>query len=390
MNTRNGVNILMAVIGEFKTDENGLRKTPLYDYYVEKGVNLTDFNGWSLPIQFTSIKEEHDATREAVTLFDTSHMGEIRVKGDDALAFLNGVVSNNVLNIDDNQAIYTAVTNDEGGTLDDLIIFKENQQEVVLTPNSGNFEKIYSWLQDHNNGEVEIDDETSQWGLIAIQGPKAQEVLAKVTETDLDSIKGYHFLQDQTVAGVDGVVISRTGYTGEDGFELYTPWGETQNIWNKLLEAGKDAGIVEAALGARDTLRTEGGMALYGNDLSEEINPVEGGIGFAVKTGDKKEADYPGKQSLTDYKAREDADKRVSRGFELTGKGIARPGFKVLNKDGEEIGEVTTGTQSPTFGTALGYILIDKEEAAFGDEILIQVRKRQVPAVIVKKDWLRR
>lgn len=380
----------MAVIGEFKTDENGLRKTPLYDYYVEKGVSLTDFNGWSLPIQFTSIKEEHDATREAVTLFDTSHMGEIRVKGDDALGFLNGVVTNNVLGVDDNQAIYTAVTNDDGGTLDDLIIFKENEKEVVLTPNSGNFEKIYNWLQDHNNGEVEINDETSQWGLIAIQGPKAQEVLAKVTETDLDSIEGYHFLQDQTVAGVDGVVISRTGYTGEDGFELYTPWDETQNIWNKLLEAGKDAGIVEAALGARDTLRTEGGMALYGNDLSEEINPIEGGIAFAVKTGDKKEADYPGKQALTDYKAREDKDKRVSRGFELSGKGIARPGFKVLNKDGEEIGEVTTGTQSPTFGTALGYILVNKEEAAFGNEILIQVRKRQVPATIVKKDWLRR
>ncbi len=378
-------------MSEIQTDDNGLRKTPLYDYYVEQGADLTDFGGWALPIQFTSIQEEHEAVRNSVGLFDASHMGEVRVKGDDAIGFLNGILSNDLTSVDDFQAVYNACTNDDGGTLDDLIIYKISDQEVMVTPNSSNYEKIYKWLEDHNDGEVEITNETAEWGLIAIQGPDAEEVLAKVTDADLPSIKGYHFSINETVAGVEGVVVSRTGYTGEDGFELYIPWDETEGIWRKLLEVGEDKNITECALGARDTLRLEGGMALYGNDLSEDINPLEGGIGFAVKTGDKKEADYPGKDVLTEYKTKDASERRVSKGFELEGKGIARHGYEVYSTDGEtKIGVVTSGTMSPTFNKAIGYIMINKEYADNNDEVLIQVRKKQVPAKIVKKDWLRR
>lgn len=381
----------MSEIQDIQLDENGLRKTPLYDYYVEKGVKLVDFGGWALPIQFSSIQEEHEAVRNSVGLFDASHMGEVRVTGDDVIGFLDTVLSNDLTKVADGQAIYNAVTNEEGYTLDDLIIYKNSDQDVMVTPNSSNYEKIFNWLQKHNDGSVEIVDETAEWGLIAIQGPDAEEVLAKVTDADLPSIKGYHFSADETVAGVEGVVVSRTGYTGEDGFELYIPWNETRSIWEKLLEVGADKNITECALGSRDTLRLEGGMALYGNDLSEEINPLEGGIAFAVKTGDKKEVDYPGKAALEAYKELPASERRVSKGFELEGKGIARQGYEVYSTDGEtKIGEVTSGTKSPTFGKAIGYVMINKEYADNNDEVLIQIRKNQVPAKLVAKNWLRR
>ncbi len=372
-----------------QTDSNGLKKTPLYDYYVDElGAKITDFGGWALPIQITKIQEEHDAVRNSVGLFDASHMGEVRVAGEGALEWLNGIVTNNILGTDDNQGVYTAVTNEEGGTLDDLIIYKLSDDNLMLTPNSGNYEKIYEWLQDHNDGDVEITNETADYGLIAIQGPNSEKVLSKLTDTDLSAIKSYRFETGTTVGGVDNVVISRTGYTGEDGFELYIPWDETLNIWKQLVEAGEEYDIAECALGARDTLRLEAGLALYGNDLSEDINPIEGGIGFTVKTGDKKEEDYPGKQALEEFRAKD--HKRQSRGFELKGRGIARPGMKVKLEDGTEIGEVTSGTKSPTFDIALGNMLIDNNHSDFGNEVFIEVRNKLVPAEVVRKDWLRR
>lgn len=372
-----------------QTDGNGLKKTPLYDYYVDElGAKLTDFSGWALPIQISKIQEEHDAVRNSVGLFDASHMGEVRVAGEGALEWLNGIVTNNILNTDDNQGVYTAVTNEDGGTLDDLIIFKVSDEDLFLTPNSGNYEKIHEWLEDHNDGDVEITDETADYGLIAIQGPNSEKVLSKLTDADLSEIKSYRFAKDLTVGGVDNVTISRTGYTGEDGFEIYIPWGETVNIWKQLVEAGEEYDIAQCALGARDTLRLEAGLALYGNDLSEDINPIEGGIGFAVKTGDKKEQDYPGKEALAEFRAQE--NKRQSRGFELKGRGIARPGMKVTLEDGTEIGEVTSGTKSPTFDISLGNILIDNNHSDFGNEVFIEVRNKLVPAEVVRKDWLRR
>lgn len=372
-----------------RVDENGLKKTPMYDYYVEQGLTITDFGGWGLPIQFTKITEEHKAVRERVGLFDAGHMGEIRITGEKALDFVNRLITNDATKVKDNQAMYTAVTNEDGGTLDDVIFYKRSDEKITFTPNASNTQKIYDWFVQHNkDNEVEIEDITDDYGLIAIQGPKAEATLQKITEADLSDLAPFMYLSDQKVADIKNVVISRTGYTGEDGFELYVPFDAQVDIWKALLEAGAEFTIAECALGARDTLRLEAGLALYGNDLSEEINPIEGGIGFVVKTDDKKEVDYPGKEALEAY--RKKADKRLSRGFELTGRGIARAGMAVQAEDGTKIGIVTSGTKSLTFGKSIGYVLIDKEYAKFGNEIFIEVRKKLVPAEIVKKDWLRR
>lgn len=370
-------------------DEKGLKKTPLYDYYLERKLKLTDFGGWALPIQITKLAEEHMAVRERVGLFDCAHMGEIQITGEQALDFVNGLITNDAENLVTNQAMYTAITNEAGGTLDDVIFYKQSDESFLFTPNASNTNKILEWFRQHNQDEmVTIEDLSDEIGLIAIQGPKAEAVLQKITDTDLTEIKNYHYLPNQTVMGIDQIAISRTGYTGEDGFELYVPFNQQLFIWKALIDAGAEFGIQECGLGARDTLRLEAGLPLYGNDMSEEINPFEGGIAFTVKTGEQKVADYPGKAALAMHKAQ--TDKRISRGFELIERGIARTGMTVKNADGDEIGKVTSGTMSPTFNKAIGFMLIDKAHAKIGDEVFVEIRKKLVPAVLVKKDWLRR
>ena len=361
----------------------------MYDYYIEKNIKISDFHGWALPIQFTKLAEEHEAVRERVGIFDVAHMGEIRITGERTVDFVNSLITNDATKAKDNQAMYTAITNEEGGTLDDVIFYKHSNEQIVFTPNASNTDKIYNWFLKHNqDNEVEIKNASDEIGIIALQGPKAEATLRKLTKTDLSEIKPFQFVSEATVADVNPVVISRTGYTGEDGFELYVPSDDQRTVWKKLVEAGEEFGLKECGLGARDTLRLEAGLSLYGNDLSEEINPYEGGIGFAVKLEDKKTVDYPGKAALEEYRKQE--KQRISRAFELTGKGIAREGMRVKLEDGTEIGYVTSGTQSPTFKKAIGYALIDKEYGKLGEEFFIEVRKRLVPAKQVKKDWLRR
>lgn len=370
-------------------DEKGLKKSPLYDYYVEKKLKLTDFGGWALPIQITKLAEEHAAVRERVGLFDCAHMGEIQITGEKALDFVNEIITNDATKLEDNQAMYTAITNENGGTLDDVIFYRQAEDSFLFTPNAANTGKILNWFKQHNQDDrVTIEDRSDEIGLIAIQGPKAEAVLQKLTDTDLSDIKSYHYLPRQTVVGVDQVAISRTGYTGEAGFELYVPFDQQLFIWKALLEAGAEFDIQECGLGARDTLRLEAGLPLYGNDMSEDINPYEGGIAFTIKIGDQKEAEYPGKNALTAHKAKK--EKRISRGFELKDRGIARAGMVVETADGTEIGTVTSGTMSPTFNKAIGFMLIDQAHAKLGDEVFVEVRKKRVPAKIVKKDWLRR
>lgn len=367
-------------------DEQGRIKSPLYDYYVESGVELTDFAGWALPIQFTGIQEEHQAVRERVGLFEASHMGEVLITGENVIDWLNGIITNDATKCAVNQAQYTAVVNEKGQTLDDLIFYRLAEDAVLVTPNGSNNEKIQAWFHDHNkDNTVEITDRTYDYGLIAVQGPNSEELLAKLTDADLPPIKSYHFEDNHTVAGVDGVLVSRTGYTGEDGFELYIPWDETTKVWKALLSTGEEYGITECGLGARDTLRLEGGMALYGNDLSEDINPLEGGIAFAVNF-DKE--DFIGKEALAESKA--DPERYMSRGFELLGKGIARGGAEIYEtEDSEEpIGVVTSGTKAPTIGISLGYAMVKKPYAKFDNEVYVAIRKKRVPAKITRKNWL--
>lgn len=373
---------------EIQTDDKGLKKTPLYDYYLEKGCKITDFGGWGLPIQFTKIQEEHDAVRNSVGLFDASHMGEVRItsKDENALEWFNTMITNDTSKITwDGKAQYTAVCKEDGGMLDDLIYYRVNENELLLTPNGSNREKIVKWLQDHNNGQVEINDETYDWGLIAVQGPNAEKLMSRVTDADLASIEYYSYIPNQTVAGVDNVQLSRTGYTGEEGFELYIPYNDMLAVWKKLVEEGQDLDVVECALGARDTLRLEAGLPLYGNDFDESVNPIAGGVAFAVPKN--KEVDYIGKEAIAKYRAGD--KKETSRGFEIDGKKIARHGMDVKNEDGEVVGVVTSATKSPTLGYPLGFIRIDRNYKV-GDKILIDVRGKDVEATLTKKDWLTR
>lgn len=372
---------------EVQLDDKGLKKTPLYDYYVEKGLKITDFGGWALPIQFSKIQTEHAAVRNSVGLFDASHMGEVRItsKDENALEWFNTMITNDTTKLTkDGKAQYTAVTKEDGGMLDDLIFYRVNEDELLVTPNGSNREKIVEWLKEHNNGQVEIVDETYDWGLIAVQGPNAEELLSRLTDADLGSIEYYSYMRNQTVAGVENVQVSRTGYTGEEGFELYIPSEDTLTVWKKLVEEGQDLDVVECALGARDTLRLEAGLPLYGNDFDESVNPVAGGIAFAVPKA--KEADYIGKDAIAQYRSG-DHVKETSRGFVIDGKKIARHGMEVKNEDGEVVGVVTSATKSPTLGYPLGFIRIDRNYKP-GDKVTIDVRGKDVEATLTKKDWL--
>lgn len=363
------------------------KRTPLFSYYQEKGLRLIDFGGWALPISFTKIQEEHEAVRKTAGLFDVSHMGEMSIRGQHAKKWLNTIVTNDLTKMSVNEAQYTTLVNEQGGTLDDLLVFQLAEDHFWLTPNAANTTKIWHWLkQQRAQNKVELENLSEKYGLLALQGPKAKEILSKLTDTDMEKIKPFCFLPDQTVASIKGVLISRTGYTGEDGFELYVPWESVRSLWEAFMAVGKTEGLQECGLGARDTLRLEAGMALYGHELSESVTPLEGGVGFAVKL--EKDQEFIGQQTLKQQKAL--GLKQVSRGFELVGKGIAREGYAVLNQEKEPIGVVTSGTKSPTLGKSIGMMLIDKDFAMYGGEVLIQIRKKQIPAKITKKDWLRR
>lgn len=366
-------------------EETDLQRTPLYPYYQENRVKLIDFGSWALPIQFTKLSDEHQAVREQVGLFDVSHMGEIEVTGSHATHWLNKLITNDVSHIDTNQAVYTLVTNEDGGILDDIIIFKLSATEYLLTPNASNTSKIWQWLLDHQENDVVLKNRSEETGLIAIQGPKAKEVVAEIFGEKALDIENYHFLPHVSTDAFDDVLLSRTGYTGEDGFECYVKWDQTEALWKAFLEVGKPHGIKECGLGARDTLRLEAGMPLYGHDLSEEVTPLEAGLRFAVKW-DKAEP-FIGQKALASQK--EMGTTYLSRGFEVNGRGIAREGYPVFNLHDEEIGVVTSGTQSPTLNKSIGFMRMKKEGYKIGDTVRIQIRKNKVEATLTKKNFLK-
>lgn len=362
-----------------------LKRTPLFDYYTDKGVKLVDFGSWALPIQFTKLIEEHHAVREHAGLFDVSHMGEIEVKGEQATGWLNRLITNDLSAITDGQALYTLITNEAGGILDDVIIFKRSEQDFLVTPNASNTDKIRDWLLKHQDGSVNITDQSLETGLIALQGPKAEAVAAEVFGESIRELKNYHFQAEINTADFKNVLVSRTGYTGEDGFECYISWDQTEKLWLALLKAGEAYQIQECGLGARDTLRLEAGMPLYGHDLSESVTPLEAGLRFAVKWD--KAVPFVGQKALEKQKAA--GIEYLSRGFELIERGIAREGYPVFNEAGEEIGVVTSGTQSPTLNKSIGFLRMKKEAASLGETVLIQVRKKQIRAKLVKKTFLK-
>ena len=362
-----------------------LKRTPLFEVYKEYGGKTIDFGGWELPVQFSSIKEEHEAVRTKAGLFDVSHMGEVEVKGSNSLNYLQKMMTNDISKIKNGGAQYTAMCYDTGGTVDDLLVYKIEDDHYLLVVNASNIEKDYNWLESHLAGDVKLKNLSEQTSQLAIQGPLAEQVLQKlVGDTDLSEIGFFKFQQEVNLAGKTALV-SRTGYTGEDGFEVYCDSKDAVELWKAILNAGKEEGVIACGLGARDTLRFEANLALYGQELSPDISPLEAGIGFAVKLN--KEADFIGKEVLVQQK--DNGLPRKLVGIEMIDRGIPRHGYPVY-KGEEQIGEVTTGTQSPTLKRNIGLALIKSEFTGLESEVEVEIRGKRLKAKVVQTPFYKK
>lgn len=361
-----------------------LKRTPLFPHYAKYGAKTIDFGGWELPVQFSSIIEEHEAVRNRAGLFDVSHMGEVIIRGKDALSLIQYLVTNDASKIEIGQAIYSPMCYPEGGIVDDLLIYRTAEEEYLLVVNASNTEKDMEWIEKHREGDVEVVNISNDTAQIAIQGPLAQDILQKLTSFNLGEIGFFRFKEDVEVSGKKALV-SRSGYTGEDGFEIYCSPEDVGELWNTLLEVGKSDGLLPCGLGSRDTLRFEAKLPLYGQELSPEISPLEAGLGMWVKLD--KEMDFVGKEFLKEQKAKGVPRKIV--GIEMIDRGIPRHGYPVFVND-TQIGTVTTGTQSPTLKKNVGLVLINSELAKEGQEVFVEIRGKHLKAVIVKTPFYRR
>ncbi|MEP6944928.1 MAG: glycine cleavage system aminomethyltransferase GcvT [Acidobacteriota bacterium] len=368
--------------------EDNLKKTPLNAIHRELGGRMVDFGGWDMPVQYAAgVIEEHVATRTSSGLFDVSHMGEIWVDGRDAIDFVNRLVTNDVRNLVDGQAHYSALTNEHGGIVDDLLVYRFAEQKLLLVVNAGTTEKDWEWITSHKTDvdDLSLTNSSGEFCQIAIQGPKATAIVQKLTETDLSTIKYYHF----TEGWVDEVecIISRTGYTGEDGFELYAAPECAEQLWNKLLETGRygsDGGILPCGLAARNTLRLEAAMSLYGHELGDDITPLEAGLGWITKF-DK--GPFTGSEAIAKQKA--DGLKRKIFGFEMVEPGIARDGFDIYVAE-DKVGIVTSGSPAPFLKKNIGLGFLPPEFAIVGQEIKIDVRGKHLAAKVVPTPFYKR
>ena len=361
-----------------------LKKTPLFNTHNEYGGKMVEFGGWAMPIQYSGIISEHEAVRGAAGLFDVSHMGEVDIKGTEAFEFVQNLVANDVAVLNDNQILYTFMCYTNGGIVDDLLVYKFSDEHFYLVINAGNIDKDFQWML-NNKGlyNVEITNISGDVAEVAIQGPKAQKILQKITDTDLDGIKFFYCKRDVLVDGIK-CLISRTGYTGEDGFEIYTSNDKIESLWHKLLEIGKEDGLLPAGLGCRDTLRFEASLPLYGNEITQDITPLEAGLGFFVKL---QKPNFIGKEALV--KQKEEGLKRKLVGFEMKERGIPRHGYEVRAL-GEKIGVVTTGYLSPTLKKNIGLALIDAKYCELGTEIEIVIRDKSLKAEVVSKKFYKK
>lgn len=360
------------------------RKTPLYETHVKYGGKIVEFGGWLLPVQYTGILDEHKAVREKAGLFDVSHMGEVLVKGPGALAFLQNLVTNDVATMTDNKVQYTPMCYPDGGTVDDLLIYKRNNQEYFLVINAANIEKDWNWLQENSRGfNVELTNLSDQTAELALQGPLAETILRKLTDAPIEQLGYYWFIPEVLLAGKT-VMVSRTGYTGEDGFEIYCQPDEAAYFWEAIMEVGQSYGLVPAGLGCRDTLRFEAALPLYGHELSAGISPIEAGIGKFVSL-DKGE--FNGRAVLAEQK--QNGPRRKVAGFVLTGRGIARAGYPVVYEDCQ-IGSVTTGSYAPTLEQNIGLALVEAEYAKVGQSFAVEIRGKKIPAEVIKKPFYHR
>jgi len=349
-------------------------KTPFYDFHVAAGAKMVTFAGFCMPVQYRGIIAEHLTVRRNVGLFDLSHMGEIEVTGADALDFLQKVTTNNVAALNDGNIQYSCMTTPSGGIVDDLLVYRLSDG-YLLVVNAANTAKDFDWLRAHSFGDVRITDRSAETALLAIQGPNAQRVLQEVTDYELEKMP-YYTSAVAPIAGVE-LLFSRTGYTGEDGFEIYIPRQHCYHLWEALVRTGRKYGMELIGLGARDTLRLEMKMALYGNDIDESTTPLEAGLGWIVYF----DKDFIGKEVLVRQK--EEKPRRRLVCLELEGKAVPRTGYAIYN-DAEKIGRVTSGTSSPSLQKpiALGYV--PREKAKAGTRVAIEIRGAKHPAAVVK------
>lgn len=364
------------------------KKTPFHAIHEKAGAKLVDFAGFQMPVQYAGIKTEHAAVREAVGIFDVSHMGEFYIHGPEALNLLQKVTVNDVSKLVEGKAQYTCMCYDDGGIVDDLIIYKMyNDLGFMAVVNASNIEKDLNWILDNNSFDAEVFNQSDDTCLLAVQGLKSVETLQKLTDLDLSEI-GFYSFKGGKLAGKDNVIFSATGYTGEKGFELYFDKNQVnpEEVWNAIMEAGEEFGIEPCGLGARDTLRLEMGFALYGNDITKETHPLEARLGWITKF---EKGDFIGKEALQQKK--EEGLKRQLVGFVVEGnRNIPRQGYAIQNEAGEDIGEVTSGTMSITLGKGIGMGYVKKEHAAEGTEIYISIRKKAAKATVTKPPFIKK
>lgn len=361
-----------------------LKRTPLYERHVELGGKIVPFAGWELPVQYSGVIPEHHAVRQAAGLFDVSHMGEIFVTGPEAERAIDNMTCNDVKTLTDGKAQYSAIINEQGGVVDDIIVYRYSQRKYLICVNASNSDKDFAWFQRHNRFEADFINKSSQYGQIALQGPRAVKILSAAAGlSDVANLAYFHF-QNRELFGVE-VILARTGYTGEDGFEIFVPWADTAKVWDHVLDLGKGEGLVPAGLGARDSLRLEACLPLHGHELGDDISAYESGLGWIVKL---QKGDFIGKSALTEERARGSA--RALAGFFVEDAGIVRHGDKIFSETGEEIGVATSGTKTPTVNRALGLALVRKEFAAEGKSFFADVRGRKLRCTVVKRPFYKR
>ena len=357
------------------------KKTPLYDWHLNNGGKIVSFVGYLLPVQYEGVIKEHLAVRNACGLFDVSHMGEILCIGEDAEAYLNHLLTNDFTNMSDGQARYSPMCNEEGGVVDDLIVYKMKKDHYLVVVNAANREKDFQWMENHLIGNVTVKDVSDSIAQIALQGPKAENILRKIVSSNGIPKKYYSAVFDGSIQGMN-CIISKTGYTGENGYEFYISAANGEKLWNLLLEQGREEGLVPCGLGARDTLRLEAAMPLYGHEMNGTITPCETGLGTYVKL--EKES-FVGREALIE----KGTPNRCRVGLKVTGRGVIRENMEIYAGD-QKIGMTTSGTHCPYLGYSAGMALIDCNYREPGTEVSVSVRGRKVAAEVVKLPFYKR
>ncbi|MCB0365489.1 MAG: glycine cleavage system aminomethyltransferase GcvT [Bdellovibrionales bacterium] len=358
-----------------------MKETPLCKSHEALGGKMVEFAGWRMPVEYQGLRQEHLNTRKNVGLFDVSHMGEIRVKGPKSLETLEWLTTNHVGKLENGQAQYTLLTNFAGGIVDDLIVYcLEKGQDYLLCVNASNADKDYAWIVENNKG-AELKNESDDWGQIAVQGPRAVELVSRLFGETMKSVASFHFVPAQFDG--DQVYLARTGYTGEEGFEIFVPKARAMALWNLLLDKGQDLEVCPVGLGARDTLRTEMKYPLYGHEIDDTTNPYMAGLGWVVKPAAK---DFIGRDKIVAGKEAGLSHKLV--GLKMLDRGIARQGYSLFSFDNKEIGRVTSGTVSPSRGDNIAVGYLAKEQAEPGTEVMVEIRGRKLKAVVVKTPFV--